>query len=175
MNIKVKRLVTAAVIGALYAALTMALAPISYGPLQFRVSEVLCILPYFLPYTAWGLFFGCMIANLASAAGILDIVFGSLATLIACAGVALCGMRGNGGIKSKLLACLMPVVWNGLIVGATLTIALAGLNPLKEFGAFALFAGEVALGELGVMFVIGLPLMTYLPKQKFFAEFVMRH
>lgn len=175
MNIKVKRLVTAALVGALYAALTMALAPISYGPLQFRVSEVLCILPFFLPYTAWGLFFGCMIANLASAAGMLDIVFGSLATLISCAGVALCGMRLGSGLKSRIIACLMPVVWNGLIVGATLTIALAGLNPLKEFGAFALFAGEVALGELGVMFVIGLPLMTYLPKQKFFTEFVAKH
>lgn len=175
MNIKVKRLVTAALVGALYAALTMALAPISYGPLQFRVSEVLCILPFFLPYTAWGLFFGCMIANLASAAGMLDIVFGSLATLISCAGVALCGMRLGSGLKSRIIACLMPVVWNGIIVGATLTIALAGLNPLKEFGAFALFAGEVALGELGVMFVIGLPLMTYLPKQKFFTEFVAKH
>lgn len=175
MNIKVKRLVTAALVGALYAALTMALAPISYGPLQFRVSEVLCILPFFLPYTAWGLFFGCMIANLASAAGMLDIVFGSLATLISCAGVALCGMRLGSGLKSRIIACLMPVVWNGIIVGATLTIALAGLNPLKEFGAFALFAGEVALGELGVMFVIGLPLMTYLPKQKFFTDFVAKH
>lgn len=175
MDIKVRRLVTAAVIGALYAALTMALAPISYGPLQFRVSEALCILPYFLPYTMWGLFFGCMAANLASAAGILDIVFGSLATLISCACVAFCGKRGGGGIKSRIAACLMPVIWNGLIVGATLTVAIAGLDPLRQFGAFALFAGEVALGELGVMFVIGLPLMSYLPKQKFFTQFVMRH
>lgn len=175
MNTKVKKLVTAAVVGALYAALTMALAPISYGPLQFRVSEVLCILPYFMPYTAWGLFFGCMIANLISAAGMLDIIFGSLATLIACGCVALCGTRGGGSMKSKLLACLMPVVWNGLIVGATLTIALAGLNPLEAPGAFAVYAGEVALGELGVMFVIGLPLMIYLPKQKFFAEFTAKH
>ena len=174
MKININKLATAAVIGALYAALTMALAPISYGPLKFRVSEALCILPYFLPYTAWGLFFGCMVANLVSAAGILDIVFGSLATLVACACVGLCGMRGSG-IKSKLLACLMPVIWNGLIVGATLTIAIAGLNPLREVGAFALFAGEVALGELGVMFVIGLPLMIYLPKQKFFVDFVARH
>ena len=69
----------------------------------------------------------------------------------------------------------MPVVWNGLIVGATLTIALAGLNPLTHFGAFLVFAGEVALGELGVMYLIGLPLMTYLPKQLFFSEFVDKH
>ena len=175
MNIKTKRLIIAAIIGALYAVLTMVLAPISYGPLQFRVSEVLCILPYFMPYTAWGLFFGCVIANLISAAGILDVVFGSLATLIACMCVAACGKSGNGSLRSKALACFMPVIWNAIIVGATLTIAIAGLNPLKEFGAFLVFAGEVGLGELGVMYIIGLPLMVYLPKQKFFTEFVQKH
>ncbi len=175
MKLSTRKLVTAAVIGALYAALTMLLAPISYGPLQFRVSELLCILPYFLPCTVWGLFFGCIIANLASAAGIFDIVFGSLATLIACGCVSLCGRRGAGSFRSRLLACLMPVIWNGLIVGATLTAALAGLDPLRNIGAFAVYAGQVALGELGVMLVFGLPLMSYLPKQKFFTEFVLKH
>ena len=174
MNIKTERIVTAAVVGALYAALTLALAPISYGPLQFRVSEVLCILPFFMPFTAWGLFVGCIVANLMSTAGVLDVVFGSLATLITCLCIAWCGKKGNT-LKARLLACLMPVVWNGLIVGATLTIALAGLNPLTHFGAFLVFAGEVALGELGVMYLIGLPLMTYLPKQRFFSEFVDKH
>ena len=174
MNIKTQKLITAAVIGALYAVLTMVLAPISYGPLQFRVSEALCILPYFMPYTAWGLFLGCVLANLVSAAGILDVVFGSLATLIACLCVAACGRR-NGTLQSRIMACLMPVVWNALVVGATLTIALAGLNPFKAVGAFLIYAGQVALGELGVMFIVGLPLMTYLPKQRFFGEFVQNH
>lgn len=164
-----QKLVSAAVIGALYAVLTMALSPISYGPLQFRVSEVLCILPFFMPFTAWGLFFGCVIANLVSAAGILDVVFGSLATLGACICMAVFGKKDS--ISNRVFACLMPVLWNGVIVGATLTVAVAGLNPLKEFGAFCVYAGQVALGELGVMFAIGLPLMSYLPKQKFFSEF----
>ena len=78
---KIKRMAYAAVIGAAYAALTMALAPISYGPIQMRVSEVLCVLPFFFPSATWGLFIGCMIANLISAAGVWDVVFGSLATL----------------------------------------------------------------------------------------------
>ena len=125
MKINTKNLITAAIIGALYAVLTMVLAPISYGALQFRVSEVLCILPFFMPFTAWGLFVGCIVANLMSTAGILDVVFGSLATLITCLCIAWCGKKGNT-LKARLLACLMPVVWNGLIVGATLTIALAG-------------------------------------------------
>lgn len=158
MKINTRNLITAAVVGALYAVLTMVLAPISYGALQFRVSEVLCILPFFMPFTAWGLFVGCIVANLMSTAGVLDVVFGSLATLITCLCIAWCGKKGNT-LKTRLLACLMPVVWNGLIVGATLTIALAGLNPLTHFGAFLVFAGEVALGELWVMYLIGLPLM----------------
>ena len=174
MKINTRNLITAAVVGALYAVLTMVLAPISYGALQFRVSEVLCILPFFMPSTAWGLFVGCIVANLMSTAGVLDVVFGSLATLITCLCIAWCGKKGNT-LKARLLACFMPVIWNGLIVGATLTIALAGLNPLMHFGAFLVFAGEVALGELGVMYLIGLPLMTYLPKQRFFSEFVDKH
>ena len=174
MKINTRNLITAAVVGALYAVLTLVLAPISYGALQFRVSEVLCILPFFMPSTAWGLFVGCIVANLMSTAGVLDVVFGSLATLITCLCIARCGKMGNT-LKARLLACFMPVIWNGLIVGATLTIALAGLNPLTHFGAFLVFTGEVALGELGVMYIIGLPLMTYLPKQRFFSEFVDKH
>ena len=69
-NLTTRQLAAAAVVGAAYAALTMALAPISYGPIQMRVSEVLCVLPYFMPVTTWGLFIGCALANIISAAGI---------------------------------------------------------------------------------------------------------
>ncbi len=169
MNKTTKNVVTAAIVGALYAVLTIVLAPISYGPVQCRISEVLCILPFFMPCTTWGLFFGCAIANIASAAGLPDIIFGSLATLMACLCIAWCGKRNK-----KVLACLMPVVCNGLIVGAMLTVVIAGLNPVKNFGAFAVFAGQVALGEAAVMFIAGLPLLSWLPKQKFFADYVSR-
>ena len=75
-----EKLIIPAVVGALYAALTMLLAPISYGNLQFRISEALCVLPVFFPYTSVGLFLGCVLANTISAAGMLDVVFGTLAT-----------------------------------------------------------------------------------------------
>lgn len=169
MNVRTQKLITAAVIGALYAVLTMVLSPVSYGPLQFRLSEALCILPYFLPFTAWGLFFGCVIANLVSAAGILDIVFGSLATLLACLCMGALGKRGKG-TKTEVLACLMPVLWNGVIVGTVLCYALTDLMPWENFAVFLIYAGQVAIGELVVMFAVGLPLMKYLPRQKFFAE-----
>ena len=63
-----EKLIIPAVVGALYAALTMLLAPISYGNLQFRISEALCVLPVFFPYTSVGLFLGCALANMISAA-----------------------------------------------------------------------------------------------------------
>ena len=158
------KLAFAAVVGALYAILTMVLAPISYGPLQFRISEALCVLSYFTPAAAWGLFIGCAIANTLSAAGLPDVIFGSLATLIACLGMSAVGKHMKDSLKSRLLACFRPVIVNAVIVGAMLTYAYIGLSPLEHPGAFAVCAGEVALGELPVMYLFGLPLMSWLPK-----------
>lgn len=158
------KLAFAAVVGALYAILTMVLAPISYGPLQFRISEALCVLSYFTPAAAWGLFIGCAIANTLSAAGLPDVIFGSLATLIACLGMSAVGKYMKDSLKSRLLACFLPVIVNAVIVGAMLTYAYIGLSPLEHPGAFAVCAGEVALGELPVMYLFGLPLMSWLPK-----------
>lgn len=105
MNKTTRRIVTAAIVGALYAVLTIVLAPISYGPVQCRISEVLCILPFFMPCTTWGLFFGCAIANIASAAGLPDIIFGSLATLVACLCIAWCGRRNKRCLPASCPSC----------------------------------------------------------------------
>ena len=154
-----------AITGALYAALTMLLAPVSYGALQFRLSEALCVLPFFLPYTSVGLFLGCAIANTLSAAGILDIVFGSLATLGAALCTAALGRKARRGEKAtfpvRIAACMSPVLWNGVIVGAVLALSF---TPGEFRGGFWLFGGQVALGELGVMLLLGLPLLSLLPR-----------
>ena len=122
MHLTTRTPAAAAVTGAAYAALTMLLAPISYGAIQCRVSEVLCILPFFIPCTAWGLFAGCAIANLLSAAGIFDVVFGSVATLLAALCTAWLGRgRGAQSWARCILAALMPVVFNFVLVGAVLT------------------------------------------------------
>ena len=164
---KLKNLIAAAVIGAAYAAMTMLLAPISYNALQFRLSEALCILPYFFPPAAWGLYFGCVIANLMSAAGLPDIVFGSLATLLAGLCTARLGQRARAGadnLASRLLACAMPVLFNGPIVGAVLAWAFM---PGNFWLGAAVFGLQVALGEAVVMFGVGLPLMQLLPNLRF--------
>ena len=163
-------LAAAAIVGAAYAVLTMALAPISYGAIQLRVSEVLCILPYFMPCTAWGLFIGCAVANLLTG-NIFDIVFGPLATLAAALLTAALGRRKHT-LANSALACLMPVVFNALIVGAVITAAYEGMNLFQHFGVFAMNAAYVGLGEAIVLYVLGLPLMRYLPGKKFFKEFM---
>ncbi len=79
-------LVHGALIAAVYVALTMMFAPISFGPVQFRISEALCILPFFTPAAVPGLFLGCLISNLLGTAVLMDVICGSIATLIGAAG-----------------------------------------------------------------------------------------
>ena len=164
MDTRTRRLIISAASGALYAVLTMTLLPISYGAVQFRVSEVLCILPFFLPYTVWGLYVGCVIANLISAAGILDIVFGALATLLAGLCTAYIGKKSRR-LPAQLMACAMPVLFNGPIVGAVLAWSL---TPDTFWSGFALFGAQVAVGEAAVLYILGLPAMRYLIKRDFF-------
>ena len=152
-NTRLRKLCRAAVIGALYAAVTLLLAPISYGNLQCRVSEALCILPWFFPETAWGLFVGCLLANLVGGNGPLDIVFGSLATLIACLITARIRLRG--------LALLPPVIVNAVMVGAMLAYVI---SQDTFWAAYPVFALEVAVGEAIAMYVLGLPLSYLLER-----------
>lgn len=176
-NNSTKKLVYMALIAAIYAALTMVLQPISYGTIQFRVSEALCILPFFFPASVWGLTIGCAIANIISAAGIVDVIVGSIATLLAGLCTAAIGISARkkanvdvGEVKKSIgwgaciAACTMPVLFNGPIVGAE----LAYLFPLDSgfWLSFAIFGAQVALGEAVVMFALGLPLIRILLQNK---------
>ena len=107
-----------AMIAALYAALTLLLAPISYGAIQCRISEAMTLLPILLPQAIPGLVIGCLVANLLSPVAIWDVIFGTLATLIAALGTY--KLR-----KKPLLAALCPVVANGVIVGVMLAVFYA--------------------------------------------------
>lgn len=143
-----RSLCVSAIIAALYAALTLLLAPISYGSLQCRVSEAMTLLPMVMPAAIPGLFAGCLLANLLGSASVLDIVFGSLATLIAAIGTY--ALR-----KKPVLAALCPVVANGVIVGAVLSYAFH--LPLL------LTMAEVAVGEVGAV-ILGAILLAALKK-----------
>ena len=113
-----RSLCLSAMIAALYAALTLLLAPISYGAIQCRISEARTLLPILLPQAIPGLVIGCLVANLLSPVAIWDVIFGTLATLIAALGTY--KLR-----KKPLLAALCPVVANGVIVGVMLAVFYA--------------------------------------------------
>ena len=165
----IRKIAFAAVVGAVYAALTM-VNPWSFGPVQFRISEVLCILPFFFPFSVWGLFVGCIISNLISAYGVLDVVFGSLATLLA----GLCTMKlgrvSRVSVPVKALACFPPVIFNGVIVGAVIAYGITGIPDASEafWPTYAIVGLQVAAGEMAVLYILGLPALVLLPKTGFF-------
>ena len=164
-NITTGALTRAAIIAALYAALTLLLAPISYGEVQIRFSEALTILPVLLPEAVPALAVGCLLSNILGGCTIFDIVFGTLATLLA----ALCTRK----LRDRFwLAALMPVLFNAVVVGAVITQAYNGMDIFSHLGVFALNAAQVGLGEAGVMLLVGYPLTRLLPEKAFFRELI---
>lgn len=157
-------LVQGAVIAAMYAALTFlqnALLPGSASmAVQFRVAEALTILACFTPAAIPGLTVGCVIANISSLSvlGPYDLIFGSLASLFAA--LAMYALRNVRLLKMPVLAALMPAIMNGLLVG--FEIEFFFVPGGFHFGDFLLQGGLVALGELAVLFVLGLPLSRLL-------------
>ena len=83
-KLTLRHITTAAAVGAVYAAMSMlgSVFGVTFGPVQCRFAEALCVLPFFFPETVWGLFVGCLITNLLSPYGLVDIAVGSLATLL---------------------------------------------------------------------------------------------
>lgn len=131
-SINTKALCLSGIIAALYAALTLMLPVLSYGAWQCRLSEALTLLPLVLPQSVPGLAVGCLVANLLSPVGIWDVLFGTLATLLAAI--------GTYALRQKpLLAASCPVISNGLIVGLMLSVVYS-LPPV-------LTIIQVAVGE----------------------------
>ncbi|MDD2215241.1 MAG: QueT transporter family protein [Eubacteriales bacterium] len=148
-----KYLVQAAVIAAIYSALTILLMPLSYGVMQVRIAEALTILPAFTPAAIPGLFVGCLVANMVGPYGVMDMVCGSIATLLA----ALSSYRLR---KKPGLVPLPPIIANGLVIGSMLYYAYGVPLPLP---ACILW---VALGEALACYGLGLPLIKYLNKRR---------
>ena len=155
MKMTAKSIARAAMIAAIYAALTLLLQPFSFRAVQLRVSEALTLLPI-LPLDAVpGLFVGCLLANFLAGAAWYDVVFGSLATLLA----ALCTRRLRAHFW---LAALMPVLFNGLVVGAVVHYCYSPVIPLP------LCMLSVAAGEAVSCLVVGplfIRVMRKLPAQ----------
>ena len=162
-------IVQAAVIAALYAALTILQNTLLPGTasmaVQLRVAEVLTILAVFTPAAIPGLTIGCVIANISSLSvlGPYDLIFGSLASLLAT--VLMYLLRSKRLFKLPVASALMPALANGIIVG--FEIEFFFVEGGFHFGDFLFQGGCVALGELGVLFMLGLPLARLIEKQGF--------
>lgn len=160
---KLNYITTAAIIAAIYAALTYfgAFFGLSYGPIQLRFSEALTILPVFTPAAIPGLTVGCFIANIGSF-NLLDMVFGTLATLIA---AILTRMFKSVKFKGlPILSLLPPVIVNAIIIG--LEIAIFYLPDGLSLYGFLISALEVGIGQLIVCYALGIPFYLTVQKTK---------
>lgn len=152
-NKKVQFITQGAVIAAIYVVLVLIFDTFSFGPIQFRIAEVLTIMPYFTPAAIPGLFVGCLIANIIGGGLIWDIVFGSIATLIGAVGTYL--VR-----KNKWLVPLPPIIANTIIVPFVLKYAY-GYDGLLVYFMFT-----VGLSEIIVCGIIGMALLTVMAKNR---------
>ena len=153
---KTNKLVRGAVIAALYALLTMTLP--AYGPLQFRLSEIMTLLAYYNPFYILPLTLGCAIANIYSPFGIVDVIFGSLASFLA--------LTAMSKTKNIYLASIWPAFFS-FIIG--LEIMFFSSEPINFF----LVTGQIMLSQLIVVTLIGLPIMKKLMKYEHFEKLIM--
>ena len=152
-----KRLTRTAIIAAIYAVVTLVIAPFAYGNIQFRVSEVLVLLALFDPLYIGGLTLGCLIANLLGPNGPMDVIFGTLATFISVYAIYLTGKIIKNYKVKLLIASIWPTIFNGLIIGWMLHITINVPMLITML--------QVAFGEFIVVTVIGVPLGSLLAKK----------
>lgn len=152
MKKNVQYITTAAMIAAVYTVLVMVLAPISFGAVQFRLAESLTTLPYFTTAAIPGLSIGCLLSNLLAGADILDVVFGTLATLIGAVGTYF--FR-----RCRFLAWLPPFLSNTLIVPLILTYAYASSE------AYPYLCLTVGIGELVTCGILGTLLLLLIDRR----------
>ena len=148
-------IVQAAMIAAVYVVLTYFVSAfnLASGAIQVRISEALTILPVFTPAAVPGLFVGCLLANLLTGCMPLDVVFGSLATLIGAAGTY--ALR-----KNRWRAPIPPIVSNTVIVPFVLAYVY-----MAE-GTIPFFMLTVGIGEVISCYVLGNILYSALHRYK---------
>lgn len=157
MNDKVKIIARNGIIAVLYVIFTLLTYPVSFGLYQLRVAEILVLLCFFRKDYALGLTIGCAIVNLfSSEIGIIDVLFGTCATLISCLLIGWC--------KHLWVACLIPIITNGLVIGAE-------LYYFANVEYFLVAVGFISLGEFGAM-VLGYVIFILLRKRNKFFELI---
>ena len=185
VSLRTTNIAQTGMIAALYAALTLItlalLQGFAFGPVQFRLSEVVCVLALFTRNAIPGLTIGCALANLigialfgSGALGLLDVVGGSLATFL--------GAWWCWRMRSKIAVALLgPVVANALIVSAYLPLILVVLGfdtmPFSDISiidmyplAYLFGVVTIGIGQSLVIYGLGLPLQAALRRTALFAQ-----
>lgn len=152
MSLSTRFFTQAGAIAALYAAVTVILAPLSYGPVQVRVSEALTVLPFVTPAAIPGLFLGCVVGNVYGGLGLYDMVGGSLCTLLAALLTFFLSRT-----KKPILAPLPPVLINSF--GVSLYLHFLFNLP------YLLTVLYIALGEIVACYFLGYPLLKFILNQ----------
>ncbi len=167
--LRTRNIAISGVLAALYVVLTLPFAQIAFGPIQARLAEILTILPIFTPYAIPGITIGCFLANLfnPSNLGPIDIIFGTLATLIA--GLLTRKIGNSQSMVGIVLGILPPVIVNALIVGAYLVFLL----PADVTGGITLAAiftsvASVGLSEALMLTILGIPFALMVKRMKLF-------
>jgi uncharacterized membrane protein len=144
-----KYLTRGALIAGLYVIITYILSPVSFGPLQFRASEALTVLPILYPEAIPALFIGVLLSNIIGGLGMVDIIGGSLVTLLAA--------YGTYYFRDSFLAYLSPIVLNGFLISIY-------LHLLFEIPYWVTVV-QISISEAVVVLLLGYPLIQVLKKR----------
>lgn len=159
-KLNIRELTTYSMVSAVYVLLTWAFGFLSYGGVQFRIAEALVLLCFFNKKHFIPLVVGCLISNVMSSLGPLDMLFGTIATIIALVGIMFS--------KNIIIASLWPVLVNGVVI--SLEICL--VSNLWNWPSFLLNFATVALGEFVCVTILGVFLFSMLRKNKGFMHII---
>ena len=159
----VKTIALNGIIAGLYAVITIACGPLSYEFMQFRFSELLNLLVFFNPSYTIGLTIGCLLANIFSSVGPIDMLFGTLTTLVAC----LLMVLYSKFIKNLFSTGFIPCILNAAVVPLTIYVSTINTAEPMELnaGLYFMMFGWVFLGEFVCIVCIGYPLFLLLTKK----------
>ncbi len=172
MKINTKALTQTALIAAIYAALSFAMFFISFGAVQYRVSEALTVLPVFTVAAIPGLTLGCALSNLVgyfmgvNPAGLIDAVVGSSATLVAAIVSFYAGKLSKRWLR-YILVPLAPVLINAVVIGYEISIVFMGTT---EINVVLVNCFSVFIGQFVVCYGLGIPFMRMLEKNNIYRK-----
>ncbi|HHY13866.1 MAG TPA: QueT transporter family protein [Thermoanaerobacterales bacterium] len=149
---KTNQLVRASIVTALYVILTYSLPSLAYGPIQFRVSEVITLLAYIDSFYIFPLTLGCALANIGSPLGIVDVIFGTLSSFLA--------LYCMSKTKNMFLASLWPAIFSFIIGLEILFLSEVSVN-------FFIVTGQIMLSQFIIVSIIGVPIFKLIKKNDY--------